>query len=452
MNSVNDNKKMIQNSTLTNKYNLVVKFLKYICPRVLRRNQIVEIMYNRIGFFIISKFFGPRIYRRIDIPDFKEILSSFYSTVSSRVNLAKEVFLIFDHSLGGGANFYINNWIEKEKQCNAIFLVKYFPFFNAYLLSFYFRAYFVEFKLLDIQDLWLLFDHVNIRKIIFNELVSYPFPVNIAKEIAALKEKHPFKLIFLVHDYYVICPNCNLFDTINKKYCGGSSISCSSCLKRYRFLTYPYLFPKDFTNLPDWKNKWSLFLESYVDQIICFSNFSRELLLNTYKNIDHTKMKVTPHNIEPLPLVTITKKNDDENINIGILGHIHNEVKGAKVVREIARLIEKERISNVKIIVIGTLNRRYLHSNIQVIGEYRRDELPELIMRHKIDIVLLPSICPESFSYVVGEAMIMQLPIAVFDLGAQAERVKHYEKGLVIKDVNAKIALESIVNFVKEDL
>ena len=69
---------------------------------------------------------------------------------------------------------------------------------------------------------------------------------------------------------------------------------------------------------------------------------------------------------------------------------------------------------------------------------------PEIIEDRKIDVIFIPSIWPETFSYTSQEAIEMGMPVAVFDLGAPPERVKKYEKGLVIDKIDAAYALEKI--------
>jgi len=60
---------------------------------------------------------------------------------------------------------------------------------------------------------------------------------------------------------------------------------------------------------------------------------------------------------------------------------------------------------------------------------------------------LIPSICPETFCYTAEEIMLMEMPLAVFDLGAPAERVRNYNKGLVIEKIDAQYALEELLKF-----
>ena len=44
------------------------------------------------------------------------------------------------------------------------------------------------------------------------------------------------------------------------------------------------------------------------------------------------------------------------------------------------------------------------------------------------------------------------MPVAVFPIGAPVERVKHYEKGLVLKETDAKSALKELREFAEHTL
>ena len=69
-----------------------------------------------------------------------------------------------------------------------------------------------------------------------------------------------------------------------------------------------------------------------------------------------------------------------------------------------------------------------------------------MIQKRKIDIFLIPSVWPETFSYTTGEVMSMGYPVIVFDMGAPAERVREYEKGYVVNKVSADSVCEILIN------
>ena len=76
--------------------------------------------------------------------------------------------------------------------------------------------------------------------------------------------------------------------------------------------------------------------------------------------------------------------------------------------------------------------------------------MPDIIEAEKIDLIFIPSVWPETFSYTAQEAIEMGMPVAVFDLWAPAERVKKYSKGLIIEKIDAEYALRKILGFTSE--
>jgi glycosyltransferase involved in cell wall biosynthesis len=60
------------------------------------------------------------------------------------------------------------------------------------------------------------------------------------------------------------------------------------------------------------------------------------------------------------------------------------------------------------------------------------------------NVFLFPSIWPETFSYVVEELMQLEVPIVCFDMGAPAERIRHYPKGKLIPLSDAREILSRL--------
>jgi glycosyltransferase involved in cell wall biosynthesis len=57
-------------------------------------------------------------------------------------------------------------------------------------------------------------------------------------------------------------------------------------------------------------------------------------------------------------------------------------------------------------------------------GYYRAGELPSLLARHNVGLVLLPSIVPESYGLTLSECWLANVPVVAFDHGAYAERIR----------------------------
>ena len=82
--------------------------------------------------------------------------------------------------------------------------------------------------------------------------------------------------------------------------------------------------------------------------------------------------------------------------------------------------------------------------NIHYQGRYEISKLDNVIEEQGISTVLFPSICPETFSYTVSELIHVEIPIACFDLGAQAEKVSTYKYGQIIADSSNESILSAL--------
>ncbi|HTQ81348.1 MAG TPA: glycosyltransferase [Thermoanaerobaculia bacterium] len=69
---------------------------------------------------------------------------------------------------------------------------------------------------------------------------------------------------------------------------------------------------------------------------------------------------------------------------------------------------------------------------VRVRGYYRLGTLPRLLREDRVDLALLPSIVPESFSLVLSECRAASVPVVAFRLGAVADRLEHEGGGLTV--------------------
>jgi glycosyltransferase involved in cell wall biosynthesis len=69
---------------------------------------------------------------------------------------------------------------------------------------------------------------------------------------------------------------------------------------------------------------------------------------------------------------------------------------------------------------------------IRVRGAYRHGSLPRLLRRDGVDLALLLSIVPESYSLALGECVQAGVPVLAFALGALADRVPQLGAGRLI--------------------
>jgi glycosyltransferase involved in cell wall biosynthesis len=66
-------------------------------------------------------------------------------------------------------------------------------------------------------------------------------------------------------------------------------------------------------------------------------------------------------------------------------------------------------------------------------GRYREAEVPHLLRRESPHVVFLPSVWPETWCYTLSHSLASGLPVAAFDIGAIAERLRAEQKGMLFR-------------------
>ena len=402
---------------------------------LMRRN--LEILFNRYPEypFLVDKF--------IKEDPAKDIRYIVKFAILSYLNGCT---LIIDHGLGGGATYY----------------AKYL--FNSYPLSILvelntkkitMNGNEINTEIFSYEDfehheiIQYIAKHFKINKIVVNNIVGIEDIISLLEGLKNIKilRKELF-LEYKVHDFYAVCPVYVLLNQ-NLEFCGipEDLSQCIKCLRenpiKEELITNQACFNVD---LFLYRKKWKEFFE-LVDIIECFSESSKDIILKVYPET-YNKVVVNPHKVKWVRKVSIKKDYKlDNNIKIAVIGAI-NTAKGGHVVFSIAEYLTKNNIRNVELHLYGEIMAKYMHPRIIYHGKYEREKLSELMEEEGIDIILIPSVWPETFSYTTEEAILMDLPVAVFNIGAPVERVKHYEKGLIIYDKNP----EKIIKAIQEHL
>lgn len=268
----------------------------------------------------------------------------------------------------------------------------------------------------------------RIKRIVINQLVLwslYEREVRVSNRIVDkliskllfLRRALSSDLIYLVHDYYSICPRWTLTADDNM-YC-NSEFTSAKCHKCLRVGSESYMTVGGI-DIKSWRSSFERLLIA-ADEVRTFSNDSRKRISRIFPRANVT---VVPHKV----LSVLRKpKLSKFGVTIGVVG-MSSPVKGCKRVEML-----KDYLSEC-----GSLWK------VRVVTDYQRDELPDIIEREGINVAFFSSVWPETFSYVTQELMEMDIPIVCFNLGAPAERVRSYAKGCVAKDFRPESVVEAI--------
>lgn len=349
----------------------------------------------------------------------------------------QEISLYVTHLAGGGTEFFFEN---ETKDIESLILVLRPYRHGLYQLIFQKKDVKREVIFKNIEKLKSLLEKFKTVEIIVNNLFGYREFFKLINILSSLKNKG--KVVSMIHDYYSICPSTFLVDK-EDKFCNLPTADvCEKCFKE-GFDTIKKV-TKKFKKIDDWRKIWSDFYNDLVDEIVVFSESSENILTRIYPEIKE-KIIVKPHN--PKSFAPLKFSKQEEGIKIVFLGNIDQVYKGKKIVTEMAEIVQKQGLDNVKLTVVGEYSEK---NSVEVTGKYSREELRGVLLKVKPDLIFIPSICPETFSYTLSEAISTGLKVACFDVGALPERVKKYPKGLVISSVHPQTALEEIIDFVSK--
>lgn len=141
-------------------------------------------------------------------------------------------------------------------------------------------------------------------------------------------------------------------------------------------------------------------------------------------------------------------------LNITVLGAI-GLLKGSRIVYELADKIAVQKLP-MRITVIGYTdvhNGDYENSKgtLKILGPYNNEDVSDLLAKYNTDIVLLPSICPETYSYTVSEAIYSGYKVLAFDIGAPSDRIRETRMGWLVKEISSDAIMAKLVEISKNN-
>ncbi len=329
----------------------------------------------------------------------------------------KSNIIIFCHDRGGGTERHIQETVNKmEADGVSVFFMR--PALG--------RPSHVKIKhnqcreLLTFPDIALA-DYLQvasvIRRLEITEMHVHglvDFEAEASTHLAHICKKTNISLHISVHDYTVLCPRVNLIDD-NGLYCGEPQEKyCNKCLSQHG---------NDFgvKNISIWrKNNHQMLRQAqsiYVPSADC------EKRIHQYFTDLH--IDIRPHHIDSLNKKNYLQINEQSaKLRIVVIGAI-GKIKGFGILLACARLVQERQLP-IEFFLMGySMDDTALRQQgVVVMGKYDDTRSVEDLLDMKPNLVWLPSIWPETFSYTLSIALDAGLPVVAFDIGAISDRLK----------------------------
>ena len=243
------------------------------------------------------------------------------------------------------------------------------------------------------------------------------FPAGTAQLLLAAAQRLGLSIRMAVHDYYAICPRVNLV-TPEGKHCGEpTAADCNRCLAVDKLI-------EQTGTIEAWRAESLLLLGAAQQVVVPSPDVARRLA----QLAPQLKVCVEPHEDDPPPREGPPMlPAPGEELRVLVIGAI-SRIKGYDVLLGLAQSVRARGLP-MKLSLLGYSmdDPRLAEQGVTLLGRYFDNELLEKVSAADPHIVLVPSIWPETYCYVLSGALRSGRRIAVFDLGAQAERARQHD-------------------------
>jgi glycosyltransferase involved in cell wall biosynthesis len=314
------------------------------------------------------------------------------------------------------------------------------------------------------------------------DLVHFQHFIALSAHLVRMAKEEGYPVVLTLHDFFILCHRTHLLKR-DHRLCPGPlyGLECVSCLDDFYTLkpqdlrTRLFLRGKDILPFPliKWTKRFFippkyLGMQGYevfhryrymyelfkIPEVLLIpSAFVRDQFLRYYPSL-RSKMKVLPLGIFPIEGQRRSQPGNGR-IRFCYFGNIL-PIKGVHLLIDAFKTLPT---GKAHLTIYGSRNPwtetyydRLKESangfSIDFRGSFKRESLAEALSDQ--DVVILPSICHESFSFVIREANGMGLPVIASRMGAIPEAVKQGTNGFLFKSGNREDLKRCMLRFIEQ--
>jgi glycosyltransferase involved in cell wall biosynthesis len=257
--------------------------------------------------------------------------------------------------------------------------------------------------------------------------------------------------VITLWDFWWVCANAQLLTNYSQRVCDGPQayVNCARCAMAR--VGHPRLWPAlpPLAGLLGWRNLVLRRVIKAADRLIAPTEFVRRWYVD--HGVPADKLQVMLPGLESMPAVAPGQQRTDGVLRFAYIGGLSWQ-KGLHVLLEAFRGLRG--VAELWIAgdesfdptYVGHL-RELATPQVRFLGRLTRQAVWETLAR--VDVVVVPSLWYETFSFIVSEAFVSGAPVVASQLGPLADRVRHEVDGLLVPagDVAAwRSALQRLVD------
>jgi len=313
------------------------------------------------------------------------------------------------------------------------------------------------------------------------DVVHFQHFIALSANLVKIAKEQGYPVVFTLHDFFILCHRTHLLKR-DHRLCPGPlyGLECLSCLDDYYTLkprdlrTRLFLGGKDILPFPiiKWtkrffippkylgENGYQVFhryrfmyeILKMPDVLLTPSHFVKDFFLKYYPFV-RSKMIVLTLGIPPI-MNQGKPKNTDEKTRFCYFGNIL-PMKGIHFLMDAFRNLPR---GKAHLTIYGNRNpgtevyydqlkKQANGFSVDFRDSFKRENLSEAL--NDQDVVVLPSICPESYSFVIREANSLGMPVIASRMGAIPEAVQEGVNGLLFEPGNIEDLKSCMLKFIE---
>jgi GT2 family glycosyltransferase/glycosyltransferase involved in cell wall biosynthesis len=217
-----------------------------------------------------------------------------------------------------------------------------------------------------------------------------------------------------VHDYHAVCPRINLARA-DGLYCGEpDAAGCNTCLASDGLRA-------SSGDIVGWRQRQHALL-ALAQHVVVPDDDVAERLQRYFPAL---RLEVRAHDTLPdAPPRQPAPARGTRPVRALVLGAI-SRIKGYDVLLQAAQTARRQGLPiEFSLLGFSMDDTRLADAGVHLLGRYDDTDLDARLEACDPDLVFLPSIWPETYCYTLSAALRSGRPVVVFDLGAQARRVR----------------------------
>jgi len=285
------------------------------------------------------------------------------------------------------------------------------------------------------------------------DLVHLQHLMGLPIAIVDFLQRHNLPFVVTLHDYWWVCANAQLLTNYSRQLCDGPQayLNCARCVLART--GYPDRFWPVLPLLAGplaWRNHHLRRALNWAETLIAPTQFVGRWYID--HGISPQKIRVIPHGLDSPPALTQTSQNEAAPFRFAYIGGLSWQ-KGVHILLEAFANIN----NNAELWIAGDESadpdyvsrlRMLAGPDVRFLGKLPREKVWDTL--RQVDVVVLPSLWYETFSFIVSEAFAAGVPVVASKIGPLAERVSDGVNGLLVPPNQPQALAKSLRRVLQE--